>query len=152
VASVIGDGSERPRAEALAAELGISGSVRFHGTLPEAVRLFPAFDAFVMSSRTEGTPLVLFEAMSAGVPIVTTAVGGVPDMVGGGQALLVPAADPEALAEAIRRVRDDPEATVQRVHGARIRLADFSVAPWLARYEELYESVRRVRSAAGMPA
>lgn len=142
VATLIGDGPERARVQAVAAELGLGPALRLLGTLPEAVRLFPAFDLFVLSSRTEGTPLVLFEAMAAGVPIVATAVGGVPDVVGGGQALLVPPGDHEAVAEAIRLVRDDPAATADRVRRAQARLADFAVAPWLASYEALYESVR----------
>jgi glycosyltransferase involved in cell wall biosynthesis len=80
-AVLIGDGSERSRLESLAAELGLGTRVRFVGAIEGGARLLPAFDAFALSSRSEGTPIVLFEAMTAGVPIVASKVGGIPDVV-----------------------------------------------------------------------
>lgn len=100
-ASVIGDGPMRARLEARARELGIESAVRWHGAIPGAARLLRAFDALVLSSRTEGTPSVLLEAMGAGVPVVATSVGGIPDAVVGAPARLVPPEDPRALAEAL---------------------------------------------------
>src|SRR5437879_13039717 len=88
-AAVVGDGVERCRLERLAATLGLGSRVAFHGKVDDAARLFPAFDMFVLSSRTEGTPIVLFEAMAAGVPVVANAVGGVPDVESRHEALLV---------------------------------------------------------------
>jgi len=79
--SIIGDGPERERLKQQAARLGITDRVTWHGPVSNAGKLLSAFDAFVLSSRTEGTPIVLFEAMHSGVPIVTTSVGGVPDVV-----------------------------------------------------------------------
>ena len=58
----------------------------------------PAFDALVLSSRSEGTPMILLETIHAGIPIVASAVGGVPDLLPPGSALLVPPEDPAALA------------------------------------------------------
>ncbi|HMV34112.1 MAG TPA: glycosyltransferase, partial [Gemmatimonadales bacterium] len=84
VAVVVGDGAEREVLRQQAAALGVAGRVRWAGLVPEAGRYFPAFDCYVLSSRTEGTPIALFEAMAASVPIVTTRVGGVPDVVGAG--------------------------------------------------------------------
>ncbi|HEY9228589.1 MAG TPA: glycosyltransferase, partial [Gemmatimonadaceae bacterium] len=110
--SFVGDGREKPALEAQAAQLGIAERVRWHGIVADAATLLPAFDAFVLSSRTEGTPMVLLEAMGAGVPIVATRVGGVPDVVSDAQALLVPSEDPAALATAIRAIRDDAASAV----------------------------------------
>ncbi len=144
IASFIGAGPERAALEQRASELGLADRIRWHGLLPEAGRWFRAFDVLVLSSRTEGTPIVLFEAMSAGVPVVATAVGGVPDVVGEREALLVPPEAPDALAAAIRAVRAEPEEAALRARAAQQRLMDeFSMEPWLARYEEIYRSVMR---------
>ncbi len=137
--AVLGDGRERSELEARAANLGIGDRVRWHGTVADASRLFPAFDAFVLSSRTEGTPIVLFEAMAAGVPVVATAVGGVPDVVSSSEATLIPPEDPRALADALRAGYRDPSNAHAKAAAAHQRLAaDFSVNPWLSRYETLY--------------
>ena len=143
-ASIVGSGTQRDWLEARAEQRRIGDRIRWHGLVPEAERLFPAFDVFVLSSRTEGTPVVLFEAMSAGVPIVATAVGGVPDVVSAEQVLLVRSNDPHALAAAIRDVYTRPAAAAQRARAARTRLnRDFGVAPWLERYVDIYRLVTR---------
>jgi glycosyltransferase involved in cell wall biosynthesis len=140
--SFIGEGRERGVLEARARTRGFGARVTWHGTVPDAARVLPAFDAIVLSSRTEGTPIVLFEAMAAGVPIVATAVGGVPDVVTDREAILVPAEDPDALAEAIRSVRADPVSAATRAAAARQRLADrYATGPWLAAYEAVYREV-----------
>ena len=96
----------------------------------------------MLSSRTEGTPVVLFEAMAANVPIVTTGVGGVPDVVSPAEAALVRSEDPVALAAEIRGVHADREAAARRARAAHARLErDFGVAPWLDRYEAIYRLV-----------
>lgn len=142
VASVVGDGRGRPALEQLAARLGLGDRVRWLGNVVEAARLFAAFDVFALSSRTEGTPIVLFEAMAACTPIVASAVGGVPDVVSPAEALLVTADDPAALAQAIRSVHADPAAAAHRARLANERLAsDFAPGPWLERYERIYRSV-----------
>src|SRR2546423_14526892 len=97
-ASIMGNGSEQERLDALAARYGIADRVHFHGCREDAASLFRAFDVWVLSSRSEGTPMVLFEAMAAGVPIVATRVGGVDDAVSEAEAGLVPPEDPAALA------------------------------------------------------
>src|SRR5437867_3915351 len=82
----------------------------WRGISSNANSLFRAFDALGISSRTEGTPMVLLEAMNAGVPVVTTAVGGVPDVLTPLEALLVPAEDPRKIATALRAIHAEPRA------------------------------------------
>jgi glycosyltransferase involved in cell wall biosynthesis len=140
--SLIGDGPERQSLEARATQRGVAGRIRWHGVVPDAERLYPAFDVFVLSSRTEGTPVVLLEAMGAGVPIVTTAVGGVPDVVSNAEAVLVPSEDSRALAAAIHDVQAHAAAAARRARAARERLErEFGVGPWVERYLDVYRLV-----------
>jgi glycosyltransferase involved in cell wall biosynthesis len=140
--AMIGDGAESGSLAARAQSLGLNGRVRWHGPVMEAGRLFAAFDVFVLSSRTEGTPIVLFEAMAAGVPIVATAVGGVPDVVTSAEAALVPAERPVELAAAIRAISEAPHAAAGRARAARARLeGTYGIGPWLERYQSIYRSV-----------
>lgn len=144
VVSIVGDGREMRALRTLASDRGLADRVHFHGLVPDAGRHVRAFDLFVMSSRTEGTPIVLFEAMAAGVPVVATAVGGIPDVVSGEEARLVPPEDPAMLASAIATVLRDRPAAARRAERARHRLTtEFAVEPWLRRYEALYRSIRR---------
>ena len=143
VVSVLGDGRERERLVTSATRLGLEPRVRWRGSVAAAGRLFRAFDVFVLSSRTEGTPIVLFEAMATETPVVATTVGGVPDVVSEREAVLVAPDDPAALARAIRSVAADPVTALDRARRARERLArEFAAAPWLAKYECIYRSVR----------
>ena len=139
--SVLGDGAERTRLVQQAQRLGIAGRVTWHGAVPGAAPLYPAFDLFVLSSRTEGTPIALLEAMSAGVPVVATRVGGVPDALGDCGRLVAPE-DPAALAAAIRQALTDRKASASLAECARSRVArEHGLAPWVARHAELYDSL-----------
>ena len=141
--TVIGEGGERPRLMARAARLGVSNCIQWHGTVPDAAPFFSAFDAFVISSRTEGTPMALFEAMAAGVPAAAARVGGVPDVVGPREAFLFPPDDPPALAAAIVEAWAWPAEAAVRAGAARARLgAAFGAGPWLAAHEALYDGLR----------
>jgi glycosyltransferase involved in cell wall biosynthesis len=139
---LVGAGRERERLADLAAHLDLGDRVVWPGVVPEAGRLFPAFDSFVLSSRTEGTPMVLFEAVAAGVPVVATAVGGVPQVVSSVEALLVPPEDPVALAAAIRAVQTEPASARERAQLALRRLErEHSPSAWLGRYDAVYQHV-----------
>ena len=141
-AVVIGEGSQLESARRQVQRLGVSDRVRFCGAVPDAARLFSALDCLVLSSHTEGTPIVLLEAMSARLPIVATRVGGVPDVVSEHEAHLVPARDPAALAEAIRDVLADPDSAAGRAAAAERRLhEEFSVEQWLSEYDSIYRTV-----------
>lgn len=146
---VIGDGPERAASEAAATERGVAPRLRWHGLVPDAERLMAAFDVVVLSSRSEGTPMVLLEAMAARVPVVATAVGGVPDVVHPSEGLLVESEDAESLAAAVRMVIAHPDGARTRVRNARKRIdQDFSVTRWLAAYRALYGAARGARRAA----
>ncbi|HJQ10496.1 MAG TPA: glycosyltransferase family 4 protein [Gemmatimonadaceae bacterium] len=148
-ASIIGDGPERDRLRELAASLGISDRVTWHGSVSKAGSLLAAFDAFVLSSRTEGTPIALLEAMHAGVPIVATRVGGVPDVIGTAQGLLVPSEDPGSIAGALEEIRRQPAAATRRTVSAKENLVtSFSTPAWLAAVEKVYTRVEQNRSRA----
>lgn len=141
-AVIVGDGPERASLEARARRSALRDRIVWTGRVEGAEQLFPAFDAFVLSSRTEGTPIVLFEAMAASVPIVAAEVGGVPDVLSGAEALLVRRESGDALARAIRALRADPDATARRARAAHVRLlAQYDVDPWLSRYETIYRAV-----------
>jgi glycosyltransferase involved in cell wall biosynthesis len=147
LASIIGDGRERSALEARARRLGIADRLHWHGIVPEAAGLYPAFDAWVLSSRTEGTPIALFEAMAARVPAVVTAVGGVPAVVSGVEAILVPSEQPAMLAAAIGRVLTDEGGATARAEAAYRRLVGRYATPgWLAAHVALYDSIRSTRS------
>lgn len=142
--SIIGDGPERDRLRELAASLGVHNRVVWHGNVPNAGSLLAAFDAFVLSSRTEGTPIALLEAMHAGVPIVGTQVGGVPDVVGPAQALLVPSENPGMIAKALEEISLQPSAAAERTVRAREKVvASFSASAWLAAVETVYVRARQ---------
>jgi glycosyltransferase involved in cell wall biosynthesis len=141
--SFLGDGPERLRLERITSASELAWRVRWHGAVPDAGRYITAFDLFVSSSRTEGMPIALFEAMAAGVPIIATGVGGVPEMLTAREALLIPPDDPEALALAVQAVYDDPHAAAVRARAARVRLlSEFAMDRCLERYEALYRELR----------
>ncbi len=109
--TVVGDGDQRETLAAQAQQLGLAHRVRFVGGMAhhELPALYREADAFVLPSRSEGLPVVLMEAMAAGLPVVATRVGGIPEIVEEGAAgFLVPADDESALADALRRLLGDP--------------------------------------------
>jgi glycosyltransferase involved in cell wall biosynthesis len=107
---IVGDGAE---AEAIRAEVAARGAeafVHLPGARSDVPRYLAAFDAFAFSSRMEGLPLGALEAMAAGLPVVATAVGGLPGLIReGATGFLVPPGDEGALRERLRAMRADPE-------------------------------------------
>lgn len=105
---LVGDGPERHNLELLANQLGICERVRFTGFQKSPERYLAAMDLFALTSRLEGLPLVILEAWAAGLPVISTAVGGVPKVVEDGKSgLLFPSGDEQALLDALRRLLDD---------------------------------------------
>jgi glycosyltransferase involved in cell wall biosynthesis len=143
---VIGEGPELQRLVSLARDLGLSedNRVRFAGFRPDASELIPAFDVIALTSRMEGTPMVIMEAVAAGVPIVSFAVGGIPDLLSDDSAWIVPPGNVDALADALRHAYEAPERGMVRARAARSRLADrLSPEQWLRRVWKVYDLVRR---------
>lgn len=140
--SFVGSGPMRRALEARAAALRVGDRITWHGVVAGAGRFLRAFDVLVLTSRTEGTPVVLLEAMAAEVPIIAADVGGVPDVVSPKEALLVPPQDPGAVAAALQDVLQHPAPAGRRTVAARARLErQFGLTPWLGRYETVYRAV-----------
>jgi glycosyltransferase involved in cell wall biosynthesis len=138
--AIAGGGSQEAALKAQARALGIGDNVRFLGSFANLDAFYPLIDFFVLPSLWEGLPLCLLEAMSLGLPIVATAVGGVGELLSQGRnALLVPPADPDALAGAITRVLDDFHAAHFMGREAR-RLFDarYDVSVMVRGYLDLY--------------
>jgi glycosyltransferase involved in cell wall biosynthesis len=101
--------------------------------------LLGSADVFVLASTSEGLPMAMLEAMSYGLAIVATAVGGVPDVVEDGvQALVVPSGDPQALAAALGRLGEDRELRERLGRAARARAEDFGPAALAERVGDVY--------------
>jgi glycosyltransferase involved in cell wall biosynthesis len=107
---IVGDGELRSRLEQQAHALGLDGCAHFLGWQRELEPIYADLDLVVLSSLNEGTPVSLIEAMAAGLPVVATKVGGVPDLVADGKTgLLVPPKDPMAMSQAMETLLADPE-------------------------------------------
>jgi glycosyltransferase involved in cell wall biosynthesis len=105
---IVGEGPERPRIEERIAKLGLAGNVTLTGQRSSAEPYYGIANLAVLSSRSEGSPNALLEAMAAGVPVVATAVGGVPEIATHGEtALLVKPGDARALADSMARLLED---------------------------------------------
>jgi glycosyltransferase involved in cell wall biosynthesis len=140
--TLIGEGRDHGPLKARSEALGLSDRVSWPGWIPNAIRLLRGFDAVVLSSRSEGTPIVALEAMTVGVPLVATQVGGVPDLTGSEGALLVPPENPDALASAIEELRRESVATQGRVAAALARIRrDYSPERWAQAHLKVYRTV-----------
>jgi glycosyltransferase involved in cell wall biosynthesis len=140
---IVGDGVDRLALEQLVTQLGLKGSVSLVGLKSDVRPYYAMADVFVLPSHSEGSPNVLLEAMSAGCPTVATGVGGVPETVVSGEtALVVPAHDPAAMAEAIGKLLNDRE--LGRAMGERARevaKTRFSPEQYCRSMIEMYQQV-----------
>jgi glycosyltransferase involved in cell wall biosynthesis len=120
IALVAGDGERRAELQAQAASLGISDSVRWLGWRRDLATIYGAADVFLLTSRNEGTPVAIIEAMASGVAVVSTDVGGVKDVVSSPDVgLVAPSGDAAALAHGIDALLND--APRRRAMGSRAR-------------------------------
>jgi glycosyltransferase involved in cell wall biosynthesis len=135
---ILGEGKERPQLQAHLEKLGLQDCVQMPGRKPTTAPWFARSDLFVLSSKREGLPAVLIEAMSVGTPVVATDCPSGPHEIldGGRLAPLVPVGDPAALAAAIGRVLDGPRPDTAPLQA---RAAEFSLERALAQYLALLE-------------
>jgi L-malate glycosyltransferase len=144
---IIGDGEEREKLEKRARSLGIENSVCFWGREENAWEFMKEFTIFVLPSLWEGMPNVVLEAMSQGVPVVATKVGGVPEILRSAQndkvGFLVEPKNPKALAEKIEYVLSLSEEERKRIgeNARRVVKEGFSVGKMVGEYERLYKDV-----------
>jgi glycosyltransferase involved in cell wall biosynthesis len=145
---LVGDGALRDRLERRARAADLAGRVRFLGWRTDPYACLGGADVCVLPSRSEGLPLSLLEAMSAGLPVVATAVGSVPDVLeGGARGRLVPPADAEALADALLPLLTDPDSRRELGARARERAREYDLPAFARRWDGIYRSV----AAPGAP-
>lgn len=139
---LVGDGVERESLEALSRRLAIADRVRFCGEQSDPRPWLHALDVFALASDVEGLPVAAIEAMAAGLPVVATGVGGVPEVVRDGvTGLLVPCRDPEALGAALRVLLKDRERAAEMGARGRKRVCtEFDERRMVSEVEELYRS------------
>ena len=140
---LVGDGPDRQMLEAQTLELGVSDRVILMGYRRDLPELLAACDVFVMSSLWDGLSLSILEAMAAGKPVIATDVGGAHEAVEhGATGLLVPPADPVALADTIRIVLSDSRLAQALADAGRSRARqEFSVETMVRRVTEIYDEL-----------
>lgn len=140
---VVGDGPERAALEARARALGLDRRVCFLGVREDALSILALADACALPSLYEGFGIVVLEAMALGVPVVASRTGGLPEVIRDGETgLLVPPADPRALAAALRSVLFDPDLARRVAHRAREAVHfSYDLPRMIDRVESLYDRV-----------
>ena len=139
---IVGHGELRRDLERQIDALGLRERVHVLGVRSDVPGLLNAADAFVLSSDWEGSPLSVMEAMAAGTPVISTAVGGVPELIEDGESgLLVPPGDARALAGAMQYVLENPEVRTSMGSAAAKRAMErFDLRVMTEAYEELYRA------------
>jgi glycosyltransferase involved in cell wall biosynthesis len=140
---LVGDGPERAALRTLADHLGLADAVHFLGTRGDLREVYGGLDILALPSLEEGSPNVLLEAMAAGLPVVATSVGGVPEIVQDGRTgILVPPAAPGALAQALSSLAADGAGRRRLgAEGQRRVRAEFDIGVTVARHAALYREV-----------
>jgi glycosyltransferase involved in cell wall biosynthesis len=144
---IVGSGGKAAALQRLVDETGLKKRVTFRPGManPDLIRVFRAADCLVMSSLSEGFPLVLLEAMGSGLPVVASAVGGIPDMLDQGRAgRLYPVRNANAMAERLRSAMEDHQETARlRARALEIVEQRYSISAVTERWREVYQSSLR---------
>jgi glycosyltransferase involved in cell wall biosynthesis len=140
----VGEGPERGRLTELIRARGLEHVVTLAGAVPDARDLLEHYEFAVLPSHDEGLPNAVLEAMAAGLPVIATAVGGVPEIVSDGvTGILVPPRAPAALAAAIETIAGDPLLRVRMGAAGREHAERLSVDECAARHEAVYRMLLR---------
>ncbi len=144
---IAGEGPEQDSLQSQIRETGLEDRIQLLGLQEDMSALYSACDVFVLSSRREGSPGVVLEAMASQRPVVATAVGGVPEIIEDGRSgILVPSGRADSLAGAVARLIDDKTVRRQIAERGRQRVVErFDLDQITARYEELYSGVLQPR-------
>jgi len=151
---LVGRGSLQAETQALVEELGLGNGVRFLGVRDDVPEVMSAADGYVMSSAWEGMPMVLLEAAAAGLPIVTTRVGGNHEVVRDeSTGFLVPPGDSEALALAMVRLSrlPEPERLAMGERGREHIRSHYGLGRVAEQWENLYREVLGRKGLAALP-
>jgi glycosyltransferase involved in cell wall biosynthesis len=150
VLCMVGDGPDRERLEQLAHDLGIARACYFVGYQPDVAGFYRLFDAFLLPSVNEGTPVSAIEALAASTPVVATRVGGVPDVVRDGvDGYLVSPGDIEGAAKKLAALAADPSLRSALGESGRARvLSRYSVARLVDDVDRLYRALLEAKRVA----
>jgi glycosyltransferase involved in cell wall biosynthesis len=147
--AIAGDGPAGEALQQRAAALGLADRVRWLGFQQDLVPLYEAMDVYALSSRREGLPNVLLEAMSLEAPVVATRVAGVPRLIDDGvNGLLTPIGDARALADAIARLLGDAPLRQRLAAAGRQTIVErYSFSARMAKIAALYDEVLATKAA-----
>jgi glycosyltransferase involved in cell wall biosynthesis len=142
----IGQGPDERAIATLHRELALGERFQLLGYREDAVRVMSGFDIFCLPSRHEGLPVAVMEAIALGLPVVATAVGGVPELVRDGcEAVLLEPGEPERLAGALIELVDDPPRREAMARAARERSHDFALDRSVRRVAAIYDRLAATR-------
>jgi glycosyltransferase involved in cell wall biosynthesis len=147
--AIFGEGPKRVELEGQIASHGLQGRVVLAGFRDDAAKYLPHFDVGVLSSHTEGLPVILLELAAAGVPVVATTVGGIPEVITDGvSGILVPPGQPAKLAVEIERLLAEPRLRASFAESAReVVRTRHTFARQSEQYQELFQ---RLESRPGL--
>lgn len=140
---LVGDGEMRKPLETEIVNKKLTDCVNLVGSRSDIDQLLPGADVFILSSKREGFPMSILEAMASGLPVIATKVGGIPEVIQDGKnGILVPSQDPASLANAICRVLDDSKYAKDLGQEARLTIEkNYSLKTITDAYTELYLSL-----------
>jgi len=142
VGVIVGDGIQKKAIIDKTNKLGLENKIIFIGQHQDASRIFPAFDIFVLSSRSEANPMVILEAFWAKVPTVAFRVGDLDDMIDDSSACIVPSRNTNELAYSINRLLEDKNLSSTLAENAFKKIEnEFSVGRWIEKHNRIYQTL-----------